>query len=153
MSLFTSLRIRDSILEGKSYYKAEVDLISQFITNSETKDKCLFILDEVLKGTNTLERIASASSILKYLDLKNHLVLVATHDIELVNLLGSRFEPYYFEEQIIDGNLLFDHKIKLGVLENTNAIKILEISNFPTSLIQEANKTLQSLIHKNMPLD
>lgn len=148
MSLFTSLRIKDSILEGKSYYKAEVDLISQFITNSETKDNCLFILDEVLKGTNTLERIASASSILKYLDLKNHIVLVATHDVELINLLGSRFEPYYFEEQIIEGNLLFDHKIKPGVLKNTNAIRILEISNLPISLIHEANKTLQSLIDK-----
>lgn len=152
MSLFTSLRIADSILEGKSYYKAEVDLISQFISNSEAKGKCLFVLDEVLKGTNTLERIASASAILKYLDLKDHLVLVATHDIELVNILGSRFEPYYFEEQISDGNLLFDHKIKHGVLKNTNAIKILEISNFPSSLIDDANKTLQSLTNKNYPL-
>jgi len=148
MALFTSLRIRDSILEGKSYYKAEVDLISQFVENSEIKDNCLFILDEVLKGTNTLERIASASSILKYLDLKNHIVLVATHDVELINLLGSKFEPYYFEEQIIEGNLLFDHKIKSGVLKNTNAIRILEISNLPIRVIHEANKTLQSLIDK-----
>ena len=99
------------------------------------------MLDEIFKGTNTIERISGGKAILSYLNQKNHIVLVSTHDIELTELLEKEnYNLYHFSEQIKNDELLFDHKLKSGKLKTRNAIKILELYNYPEKIISDARK-------------
>ena len=104
-------------------------------------------MDEIFKGTNTIERIASGKAVLSYLNRKNNLVFCSTHDLELIDFLNKEYEYYYFEETIAKGQLFFDYKLQTGSMNNTNAIRILEMNNFPTALTEEA-KDLSSKIAK-----
>jgi len=70
----------------------------------------------------------------------NNIVIVSTHDIELASLLGNKYDLYHFTEMIENDELLFDHKIKPGELKTRNAIKILELSQYPKEIIDEARK-------------
>jgi DNA mismatch repair ATPase MutS len=148
--LHTSIRIDDNLFQGKSYFLEEVDVMSSLIDAVESPDQNLFILDEVFKGTNTIERIAAAKAILSHLNRKQNLTFVATHDIELSNMLEEEYELYHFTETITDNELIFDHKLKEGPLKTKNAIKILKISKYPKEIIEEAlqiSKDLSSSHH------
>jgi len=144
--LATSIRVSDDISEGKSYYLAEVDSINDLLENAKTNEApFLFIIDEVFKGTNTIERVGAARAILAFLNQKNHLVLVSTHDIELTDLLKDGFVLYHFQEQIQNDQLYFDYKLKKGILQKRNAIRILELANYPQDVIDNARATAQLL--------
>ena len=141
LAIASSIRIADNINEDKSYYMEEVSSIGQLIECSNQVDfKCLFTIDEVFKGTNTIERISSAKAILEYLNKEDHLVLVSTHDIELTLLLKENFELHYFQESIEQEHLSFDYKLRQGALKKKNAIKILELAGYPKEIVEEAKK-------------
>jgi DNA mismatch repair ATPase MutS len=143
--LYTSIRIDDNLFQGKSYFLEEVDVMSSLIHAVESPDQNLFVLDEVFKGTNTVERIAAAKAILSHLNRKQNLTFVATHDIELSNMLEEEYGLYHFTETITDNKLIFDHKLKEGPLKTKNAIKILEMSHYPKEIIDEALKISKDL--------
>jgi DNA mismatch repair ATPase MutS len=96
------------------------------------------LLDEIFKGTNSIERIAMSKSVLSYLASNGNLVFVATHDRELAELLSDHYELYHFTEIIEAEQIVFDYKMKAGVLKTTNAIRILELNYFPTEIVDEA---------------
>ena len=143
--IFSSIGIADDLLSAKSYYLEEVTTIKQFIDKAGGEHPCLFILDEIFKGTNTLERIAAGKAILSYLAGKQHLVLVSTHDIELTELLQEQFDLYHFSESVINEELVFDHKIKKGPLQTRNAIQILELNSYPAEIVREARDVVMML--------
>jgi hypothetical protein len=137
--LSTSIRTQDNINTNTSYYLDEVLTIKGFIDAISEDEPHLFILDEIFKGTNTIERIAIGKSVLSYLNQGRNFVFVSTHDIELADLLGNdNFTLYHFSENISADNLVFDHKIKSGKLQKRNAIKILDLYNYPKSIIIDA---------------
>ena len=138
LKVFSSIRIDDNLSDAKSYYFEEVNVISGLINQSTNTFQNLFILDEVFKGTNTIERVAAAKAILTYLNKNDNIVLVSTHDIELAALLKTEYDLYHFVEDIENDKLIFDHKLKPGQLTSRNAIKILELSNYPAEIIAEA---------------
>jgi DNA mismatch repair ATPase MutS len=150
----SAIRIDDDILEGKSYYFEEVSVIGSLVKEAGTTAQHLFVLDEVFKGTNTLERVAAAKAVLSYLTRNNHIVIVSTHDVELSEMLNDEYELYHFTETIQDSTFHFDHKIKPGSLPITsfNAIRILELLDFPGTIISEAkylrNKRHQAAISR-----
>lgn len=142
----SSIRISDDLLNEKSYYMEEVNAIGELLEKAErNKYPTLFTIDEVFKGTNTIERVSAAKAILEHLNQGQHLVLVSTHDIELTQLLGSGFQLHCFQEQIEDQQLSFDYKLRPGALSKRNAISILEIAGYPTSIITEARKVSEKL--------
>ena len=145
MKQHSSIRIDDNLFQGKSYYFEEVSIMATLIAEVESSFQNLFILDEVFKGTNTIERIASAKAILSYLNRKNNIVMVATHDIELSEMLKNEYELFHFTEIIESDELNFDHKIKSGQLQTLNAIKLLELSNYPLDIINEAKQISENL--------
>ena len=117
--------------------------VKELIDASKEDNPCLFVLDEIFKGTNTVERISGGKAILSFLNKRKHTVLVSTHDIELTQLLEKDdYELFHFSEQIENQELIFDHKIKSGELKTRNAIKILELYKYPSEIIQEA-KTVE----------
>lgn len=135
---FSSVRIDDDLLKGKSYYFEEVNIMSTLIEEVESPHQNLFILDEVFKGTNTIERISAAKAILSYLNQKDNIVIVSTHDLELPEMLKGEYDFYHFSESIEGKHLIFDHLIKPGKLKTRNAIKILELADYPRRIVDEA---------------
>ncbi len=144
MKLLSSIRIDDNLLEGKSYFFEEVNTIQTLLVETTSPFQNLFVLDEVFKGTNTVERVAAAKAVLHYLNQKENIVLVSTHDLELSELLKDSYDLYHFEEQIINDTLTFDHLLKHGKLKTTNAIQLLELSGYPKQIIDEAKAAVKA---------
>jgi DNA mismatch repair ATPase MutS len=135
---FSSIRIDDNLFEGKSNYMEAVTVMGTLVRAVEPDIQNMFVLDEVFKGTNTVERIAAAKAILSYLNRQDNLVIVSTHDIELCAMLENEYDLYHFAETIENEQLNFDHKIKAGPLKTRNAIRILEMAGYPAQIIEEA---------------
>jgi len=148
--IYSSIRISDDLMNKTSYYLEEVVRIKELIEASNENESCLFILDELFKGTNTVERIAAGKSILSYLNKRNHIVMVSTHDLELTDILEERnFDLYHFSESIENEELYFKHKIKKGVPESGNAIKILELYEYPVEVIRDSRSFEQITLANN----
>ena len=146
MKIHSAIHINDNLMNDTSYYFEEVKTVKHMIDEVDAGDKNLFLLDELFKGTNTVERIASAKSVLEHLVQNRNLVFVSTHDIELLNLLNSKFDYYHFQESVENGTMYFDYKLKKGAIQNTNAIKILEINDFPREVTAEAKRLARQLM-------
>lgn len=138
LRVFSAIRISDDLMNDKSYYFEEVLTIKEMILESQKDDRNLFLLDELFKGTNTVERISGGKAVLSALVKNNNIVLVSTHDIELTDLLSSEYELYHFSEILNHKTVGFDYKLKEGKLKNRNAIRILEINEYPREVISEA---------------
>lgn len=132
------LSVHDDLLQGKSYYLSEVLRMKEIITETE-KGNHLILLDELFKGTNTVERIAAAKAVLDYLTQnKGNTIVAATHDTELVPLLSSNYIPLYFTENIQDNKLSFNYKISTKPNMLRNAIRILRLYDYPETIVQNA---------------
>lgn len=127
----TSIGRADSVMEGKSYYLAEVESVLALIRAKESGAQHLFLLDEIFRGTNTTERIAAAYAVLAHLNRGLDLVVVATHDLEVLGLLGDEYTPHHFREQITDNVLTFDYLLQPGPSSTRNAIALLEYMKYP----------------------
>lgn len=138
LRLFSAIRISDDLLNDKSYYFEEVLTIKEMVDQSETELPNLFLLDEIFKGTNTVERISAGKAVLSALTKADNIVFVSTHDIELADLLKEEYELYHFSEKVDHKTVDFDFKLKEGKLKNRNAIRILQINDYPESIIDEA---------------
>lgn len=145
MKIYSAIRISDDVLSGKSYYFEEVLAINEMVKESQSGSRTLFLLDEIFKGTNTIERIAAGKAVLSYICKNGNSVFVSTHDIELTGLLNSTYDLYHFTELVVDGKVHFDYKLKCGELKTRNAIRILEINGYPGEIIEEA-KEISNLI-------
>ncbi|WP_229204091.1 MutS-related protein [Dyadobacter alkalitolerans] len=138
MKIHSSIRISDDLLGDKSYYFEEVLTIKNLLEESRSGHSNLFLLDELFKGTNSVERIAIGKSVLSYLTQGNNLALASTHDRELSDFLADTFDLYHFTEVIHQDAVIFDYKLKPGKLVTTNAIRILELNDYPSEVVQEA---------------
>jgi DNA mismatch repair ATPase MutS len=138
LKVFSAIRISDDLMNDKSYYFEEVVTIKDMLKESENENKNLFLLDELFKGTNTVERISAGKSVLSALTKNNNKILVSTHDIELTDMLSHEYELFHFSETVNEKNVGFDYKLKVGKLKNRNAIRILEINDYPEKVIKEA---------------
>jgi len=138
MRIFSAIRISDDLMNDKSYYFEEVLTIKEMIDMSRNGKPNLFLLDEIFKGTNTVERISAGKAVLSSLTKAENIVFVSTHDIELADLLKGEYELYHFSEKVDHKTVAFDFKLKEGKLKNRNAIRILEINNYPEDIINEA---------------
>jgi DNA mismatch repair ATPase MutS len=138
LKIYSAIRISDDLMNDKSYYFEEVLTIKEMIGKSQIPGSNLFLLDEIFKGTNTIERISAGRAVLSYLNNENNIVFVSTHDIELADLLQDTYRLYHFSEQVDKKTVDFDFKLKEGKLKNRNAIRILEINDYPEEIITEA---------------
>ena len=145
LKIFSAIRISDDLMNDKSYYFEEVLTIKEMLSESQKTEKNLFLLDEIFKGTNTIERISAGKAVLSALAKDENVVLVSTHDIELTDMLSSEYELYHFSETVENKTIGFDYKLKEGKLKNRNAIKILEINNYPKEVVNEAMKISKEL--------
>lgn len=137
-NVVTSISPSDDMAEGKSYYMAEAQALLRMLDVLNDERGSLFLIDEIFRGTNPLERVAGASSLLEYLAKRNAVVIVATHDAEITENIKEQYDSYHFEENVTKDTLDFDYLLKEGPLKKPNGIRILEYIGYPEEIIQAA---------------
>lgn len=131
LRLITSIGRADNVIEGKSYYLEEALSVLRIIEALSDELTTLAIFDELYRGTNSEERIFAAQRVLQYLVRRNALVLAATHDLELCDLLAEEYTSHHFSERVGDLGLEFDYKLKAGPATSRNAIALLRYLGYP----------------------
>jgi hypothetical protein len=124
MDVYTSMVIRDDLINGISTFYAELTRINMILKQADKGQPMLYLIDEIFRGTNSLDRIAGAQVVLRELSKKNVIGLISTHDFELCGLEkdpGLNFRNYHFEEQYIQGRIEFDYKLRSGRCTTSNA--------------------------------
>ena len=135
---YTSLALSDNLLAGESYYIAEIRSLKRILDARNREGFILCAIDEVLRGTNTLERISASAEILKALNHPGILCLIATHDAELCAISGDDYQLAHFEETVSDQEIHFDYKLKPGPAETRNAILLLKLMGFEDAIVSAA---------------
>lgn len=123
-----SIQVRDSLLEGKSRFYAEILRLRQIVEMSTELPPLLFLLDEILHGTNSHDRTIGASAILKALVENGAIGLVTTHDLALARVaddLGERARNVHFEDHIEQDEMIFDYRMREGVVRRSNALALM----------------------------
>jgi hypothetical protein len=135
VTVMTSMRLTDSLERGVSYFYAEVQRIRTLLDTARANpDRTLFLLDELFMGTNTRERqLASQKLLVLLLDL-GAIGAVTTHDLALCELAAqrpSRVRNVHFRDQVAEGKMTFDYRLREGVVETTNALEVLRRAGVP----------------------
>lgn len=124
LKIHTSMRNEDNLEEGISFFYAEVRRLSEIVRSiKDSTIPHLVLLDEILKGTNTRERSLACKGILKELKKNRVMCLVTSHDLELAKVEGVILK--HFQEEVVNGTMHFDYKIRDGLVETSNALRIL----------------------------
>ena len=144
--VMTSMALSDNLFTKESYYIAEIKSLKRILQETNGTIPVLGFVDEVLRGTNTVERISASSQILATLSVSNALMFAATHDIELTYMLEELFENYHFEEQIKEKEILFDYKLKMGRATTQNAIALLRLLEYPEDITRKAKETAKQFL-------
>lgn len=138
--VYSSMSLRDDLEGGDSYYMVEIKSIKRILDQVEREGECpvLCFVDEVLRGTNTVERIAASTQIMKKLASGRALCFAATHDVELTKLLSGAYDNFHFEERIEENDIFFPYKLIEGPASTRNAIALLRMLKYDESITAEA---------------
>ena len=149
--VYSSMALKDNLEQGDSYFIVEIKALKRILDVASVKQvPILCFVDEVLRGTNTVERIAASCEILKSLTGQQFMCFAATHDIELTDLLQDSYENYHFEETIKNDDILFNYRLMKGKATTRNAIKLLGILGYEESIIKKANKRAEEFVTKGV---
>ena len=139
LQIESSMRIADSLSEGVSFFMAELKRLKEVVDTAEqihsdnNPRRMMFLLDEILQGTNSRERQIAVSCVVRKLIDLGAIGAISTHDLDLgtTDELAAACVPVYFSEQFkeVDGKkeMTFDYQMKKGIAETTNALKLLEL--------------------------
>ena len=144
--IYSSIAVNDSILKGESYFMAEIKSLKRIVDAAEREGRpVICFIDEILRGTNTSERIAAACAVLKYLADLGVITFAATHDIELTTLVSDKYENVHFSENITEDDVTFTYVLEKGPTKSRNAIALLKKNGFPASVTVESEKLCAEL--------
>jgi DNA mismatch repair ATPase MutS len=143
---------QDDLIEQRSYFLTEIEGIGAMLRASDAEHQHLFVIDEIFRGTNTVERVAAAKGVLDYLNRGGHLIAVSTHDPELLPLLESPWRFGHFREEIVDGVLRFDYHLHPGPTSTRNAIRILAAAGFPEEVVASAKSIATRITQELSPI-
>lgn len=139
--IYSSMSLKDNLEGNDSYYIVEIKALKRILDSIDYDEKpVLCFVDEVLRGTNTVERIAASSQILKNMCGRSVLCFAATHDIELTRILDNYFDNYHFEEDF-NQDVVFNYKLLKGPATTRNAIKLLKSIGYDDKIIKAADDT------------
>jgi DNA mismatch repair ATPase MutS len=142
-NVLTLIGRKDNIIEGKSYYLDEILTLLRIIQAGGQDIPCLCLIDELFRGTNSVERISASAEVLLYLAKKNGLVLASTHDLELTRLVADAYVNYHFQEEIDEHGLSFNYQLREGPSETRNAIKLLRHVGYPEEITKAAERRIR----------
>ena len=148
--IFTSMALRDDLAAEESYFMVEIRSLKRILDRIDGEPPVLCCVDEVLRGTNTIERIAASSKILESMAGKRMICFAATHDIELTYLLEPYFRNCHFEEEVTDEDVRFDYKCREGRATTRNAIRLLKLMGYDEAMIRAAEETADQLSRREL---
>lgn len=141
MQVLTSMRVKDSLERGVSYFYAEVQRIKAVLEAAKAaKGQSLFLLDEILLGTNTRERQIASREVLRLLLGTGACGAVTTHDLSLAALAdepGVHVVNVHFRDHLENEKMVFDYKLRPGVVDTTNALRVLRMAGVPVTETEE----------------
>ena len=140
--VMTSMDVSDDIEVGDSYFITESKTILRMIESLEKSGFHYFFIDELFKGTNTIERIGSGLGIVRWLSRHDCLYMISSHDIELVAASGAVNDNYHFDSRYVDGKIVFDFQIKQGAAVTKNAVNTLKSLHFPSEITQTSQELI-----------
>lgn len=140
INVFTCMSLRDDILSGESYYFREAKYLKRMLDVIDEEDDILIVIDEILKGTNTKERVAASKAIMKYISDRKCLAMLATHDNELTET--DKYRKYYFTSTVEDNDIHFDYVLHEGICHENNAITLLDFLGYPAEIVKEARENV-----------
>jgi len=143
--IMSSIEKHDDIEEGKSFYYDEAERIYTMIEETGTGEATLLLIDELLSGTNSLERESASVAILHYLADRKALTIAATHDVAIARGVADRYSLHFFTDSADENGLTFDYKIHDGVVQTRNAIKLLRLIGYPEDVIETALESTRGL--------
>lgn len=136
--LFTCIRVTDSLADGISYFYAEVKRLRVLLDELARPHSfpLFFLVDEIFRGTNNRERLAGSQAMVRHLVGRNGLGLIATHDLELVQLADDTpaLHNIHFREEVINDQMVFDYRLRPGPSPTTNALKIMALAGLPVKV-------------------
>lgn len=148
--IFSSMALRDDLQGKESYYIVEIKSLKRILDEVEDELPTLCFVDEVLRGTNTLERIAASAQILRSFADSNTICFAATHDLELTHILEHYYDNYHFQEKVEDGNVIFDYMLRDGKAVSRNAIKLLGMMGYRKDMIENAENLANAFMEKGI---
>jgi hypothetical protein len=128
LTLGASIRINDSLQEGSSRFYAEILRIRQILDLAATPTPLLFLLDEILHGTNSHDRRIGAEAVVRALVARGAIGLVSTHDLALADIadsLAPAAQNVHFEDEMVEGRMVFDYRMRPGVVRKSNALALM----------------------------
>jgi DNA mismatch repair ATPase MutS len=136
----TLIERRETITAGQSYFFFEAVELLRMLEEADRPDRQFwFVLDEVFRGTNAVERVAAGAAVLKHLNRRGF-VVASTHDHQLADLLRDEFDCYHFSEKILDNEARFDYQLRKGPCTTRNAIRLLALAGYPKSVVDLAGR-------------
>ena len=128
MAVGASIRLHDSLQEGESRFYAEILRIRQIVAMAEGGAPLLFLLDEILHGTNSHDRRVGAEAVVRGLVQRGAIGCISTHDLALAAIadtMGPRAANVHFEDHLEEGVMRFDYRMRDGVVERSNALALM----------------------------
>lgn len=134
--VFTCIKVSDSVVDGISYFYAEVRRLKALLDACDDPAAALpvlFLIDEIFKGTNNRERLVGSRAYIRALASRPGSGLISTHDLELTRLADEidSVVNYHFREDVRDGVMVFDYRLRSGPCPTTNALKIMALEGLP----------------------
>jgi hypothetical protein len=129
MTILSYMRIKDSLNESTSTFKAEIDRLQMLLKAVDGHEKIYFLIDEMLRGTNSADKYLGSKAVIERLIERKAVGIVATHDLQIAELekqYPDYIRNFYFDIQVKNGEMLFDYKIKGGECKTFNASLLLE---------------------------
>jgi hypothetical protein len=128
LALGASIRIQDSLQGGASRFYAEIRRLKEIVDLARDAPPALFLLDEMLGGTNSHDRLLGADAVIHTLLDRHALGLVSTHDLALAGIAerDARAANVHFEDRLEDGRMVFDYRLQGGVVRHSNAVALMQ---------------------------
>lgn len=150
--LLTSIGRSDNVISGDSYYLVEAKALKRILETLSEERPILCIVDEIFRGTNSLERIAASAEVLRYLSRANCLLFAATHDLELTEMLDDELHNYHFKEMVDEKGLNFDYQLRVGPSTTRNAINLLDYLGYPEEILEGARQAIANMESATVPV-
>jgi len=130
MQAGTAMRVQDSLQQGASLFYQSVARLSAVVHLADNALPVLFLLDEILQGTNSHDRRIGAQSVIESLVERGSIGIVTTHDLALTEItaqFGDQAKNVHFEDQLVDGKMTFDYRMQPGIVEHSNALELMKM--------------------------
>ena len=129
MTIFSYMRIKDSLNESTSTFKAELDRLRMLLNILQSEKKVFFLIDEMLRGTNSVDKYRGSKAVIEKLISQQAVGTVATHDLQIAQLehkYPNYIRNFYFDIQVVNEEMIFDYKLKEGECKTFNASLLLK---------------------------